>query len=324
MPKTATEKHYYASRSEMPKEHQWQLQKMYRTIAEWEKHYKQAHAEIKPLSVYRGKLKTPTKILAYFKAASAVIRQIEKLYVFASHGSAVDLSNHHLQVLTQKAQNIYTEFSQTVSFQGPELSKLPESMLKKMIASKEFHPYHRELRLVLAKKKHILSDAEEAILSQASKIMTGPDDIFSALDDVDLTFSDVTNEKGEIMKLTNGNFITFLENPDRQVRQNVFETYYKSYQSHIHTFAQTLNLAVKQHHFYAKAKKYKSCLEASLSGNMIDPKVYQTLLTETHHSLPVLYKYMAFRAKKLGLKKINMWDMRVNLMNAKPLAFHFC
>jgi oligoendopeptidase F len=323
MPKSAKEQHYYASRSEVPTEHQWKLNKMYRTQAEWEKQFKKVKAEISPLSAYRGKLKTPTKILEYFKAASAVLRQIEKLYVYASHGSSIDLSNHHLQILTQKAQNIYTLFSQTISFQGPELAKLSETVLKKMIGHRDFHPYHRELRLVLAKKKHILSDAEEALLSQVSKIMTGPDDIFSALDDVDLTFADVANEKGEMVKLTNGNYITFLENPDRQVRQNVFQTYYKSYQAHIHTFAQTLNLAVKQHDFYAKAKKYKSSLEASVSSNMIDPKVYQTLLTETHQSLPVLYKYMSFRAKKLGLKKINMWDMRVNLMNSKPLRFTF-
>jgi oligoendopeptidase F len=323
MPKPAKEQQYFGKRSEVPAQHQWKLEKMYKSIAEWEKHYKKAQTLIPPLAKFRGKLKTPAKILEYFQEVSGVVRQIEKLYVYASHGSAVDLSNHHLQILTQKAQNIFTEFSQTISFQGPELSKLPDAILKKMIANKKFHSYHRELRIIVAKKKHILSDAEEALMSQVSKITTGPDDIFSALDNVDLTFSDVPNDKGEMVKLTNGNYVTFLENPNRKIRQNVFETYYKSYQSHIHTFAQTLNLAVKQHEFYAKAKKYNSSLEASLSGNMIDPQVYQTLLKETHNSLPELYKYMSFRAKELGLKKINMWDMRVNLMNASPLKFTF-
>lgn len=317
------EKHYFEKRSLVPLEHQWKLEKMYASISEWEKHFRQVKKLLPSLSTYKGKLTSSTVIYDYFQAASSVVRQIEKLYVYAGHGAAVDLSHQDLQILTQKSQNLYAEFSQTVSFQGPELSKLSDTVLKKMIANKKFHPYHRELRLVLAKKKHILSDGEESLLSQVSKLSSGPDDIFSALENIDLSFPQVKNEKGQLVQLTNGNFITFLENPKRSVRQEVFEKYYQSYQSHIHTFAQTLNLAVKQHEFYARARRHQSCLAASLSGNMIDPKVYHTLIEQTHQALPILHKYMSFRAKKLGVKKLGMWDVHVNLLKAPPLKFTF-
>lgn len=314
---------YFESRSQVPLEHQWNLNKMFSSQAAWEVQFKKVSSQLAPLEKFRSQLKTPSKILSFFQSIAAVARQIEKLYVYASHASAVDLSNHHMQILVQKSQDLYAQFSQTISFQGPELAKLSDLTLKKMISDKKFYEFHRELRQVLAKKKHILSDAEEALLAQVSKLYNGPEDIFSALNDVDLTFGELKNDQGKMTKLTNGNYQTFLESQNRPVRAAAYETLYKSYQSHIHTFAQSLNLAVKQHHFYAKAKKYKSCLEASLSGNMIDPKVYQTLLDETHTSLKVLHKYFALRAKKLGLKKLKMYDLRVGIMPTKPLRFTY-
>ncbi len=322
--KTSTpEKHYFESRAQVPRSHRWKLEKLYKNIPEWEKSFQLTAKKVQPLLKYKGRLRSPSVILEYFQAASTVLRAVEKLYVYASHLSAVDLSNHQAQIITQKAQDLYSKFSQAVSFQGPELTKLSDTVLRKMAISPKFHEFHRELKLIIAKKKHILSDPEEALLSSFSKVFTGPEDIFSALGDVDLNFGEVKDEQGKMLKLTSGNFTGFLENTDRRVRREAFETLYKGYESHIHTFAQTLNLCAKQHLVYAKAKKYRSCLQASLSSNLIDPRVYKTLIKETHHSLPPLHKYYAYRAKRLGQKKLNMWDLRVNLLNAKPLKFTY-
>lgn len=318
-----TGKIYFSDRKSVPKEHSWRLEKMYSSQAAWEKHFAEITKKVPSISKYRGQLKSPTLVMEYFQKSSALMRQIEKLYVYASHLSSVDLANHHAQILTQKAQDLYVQFSQAVSFQGPELVKLPDTTLKKMIGDKKFHPYHRELKLILHKKKHILSDAEEGLMSLFGKITTGPEDIFSALNDVDITFADVEDEQGRPQKLTAGNFQNFLENSHRPIRQRAFENHYRSYQAHIHTYAQTLNLVVKQHHLFSSARKYQSCLESSLSGNMIDPKVYETLIKETHTSLPVLHKYLDLRRRKLGLKKLAMWDLRVNWLQEKPLQYTF-
>lgn len=314
---------YYASRSDVPEEYRWKLHKIYSSAASWEKDYQSAQRLIAPLSEYRGKLKTSTVILRYFHDSSSVLRRIEKLYVYASHLGSTDLSDQQAQILTQRAQDLFVKFSGTVSFQGPELVRLSETQLKKMLAAPKFHPFHRELTMVLKKKKHILSDGEEALLSLQGKLSSGPEDIHSALDDIDLTFADVTDENGKKQQLTNGNYQGFLERQNRAVRHRAYENFYHSYRSHIHTFAQTLNLAVKQHHFLTVARQYKSCLESSLSGNMISSRVYTTLIKETHAILPALHKYFALRARRLGLKKLSMYDLRVNIVKAEPLRFSY-
>ncbi|MCC6643724.1 oligoendopeptidase F [Candidatus Peregrinibacteria bacterium] len=316
-------KTYFDSRASVPTQHRWKLEKMFSGLSAWNKSFENVSKQIKPLASFKGKLADSKKLLEFFQKSSAVLRQIEMLYVYASHLSAVDLSDHHAQIITQKAQNLYTTFSQTTSFQSPELSHQPESYLKKLLKDKNFHLYHRELKLILAKKKHILSDAEEAIMSQVGKLFPGPEDIFSALDNVDLTFGKIKDQEGKEVQITYGLYSKYSESPDRRVRRDNFENFYKSYQAHIHTYAQTLNLCVKQHDFYTKAKKYNSSLEAAISNNMIDPKVYRTLIDETHKSLKTLYKYFAFRAKKLKLKKLSMYDLRVNIFDQKPLHFSY-
>ncbi|MCC7432558.1 oligoendopeptidase F [Candidatus Peregrinibacteria bacterium] len=320
---TKTEKHYYDSRKNVPVEHRWKLEKMYKSHTDWEKHFKQTEKLIAPLAKYKGKLKSPKIILDFFENVSSVQRPIEKLYVYASHLSSIDLSDHQPQILVQKAQNLYTKFAETVSFQGPELVKIPDGQIKKMIASPSFKGYHRELQAILLKKKHILSDAEEALLSSTSQLFSGPEDIYSALDNVDLDYGEVEGPDGKPMKITSGTYINIMEDNDRSFRERGFTKYYQAYKSHIHTYAQTLNLAVKQHAFYSKAKKYNSSLHAALSNNLIDTKVYTTLIEQVHAGLKPLYKYFAYRAKKLGLKKINMWDMRVSLFAATPMSFTY-
>jgi len=313
---------YFDDRKKVPLRDQWDLSRMYKNTTIWEKEFQKISKEVPKLVRFRGKLKTPKAILESFEAVSATQRVIEKLYVFASHYNAVELSNNESNQLTQKAQLLYNQFGQTISYQAPELSKLPESFLKKLSQDKKFANYKKELHLLIVKKKHILSDAEENILSRAGRLFSGPDSIFSALDNVDLDYGSI-EYKGKKTKLTSGLYIKYLENPDRKLRQKVFETYYTAYKSHINTYAEILNLAVKQHDFYAAVKKYPSSLEASLSSNLIDPKVYTTLLEQAHENLKYLYKYLALRAKKLKLKKLNMWDMRVNLFEAKPLQFTY-
>ncbi|MBD3269893.1 hypothetical protein GF376_00005 [Candidatus Peregrinibacteria bacterium] len=125
------------------------------------------------------------------------------------------------------------------------------------------------------------------------------------------------------MRVTAGNYGTLLENRNREVRKAAFESVYKAYQSHINTYAEVLNSQIKQHVFFAKAKKFNSTLERALFSNQIDPQVYTTLIKEAHKGFPVFYEYIEFRRKKLKLKKIQMWDLRVDLFPIDQLEFTY-
>jgi oligoendopeptidase F len=318
---------YYEKRQDVPQQDRWDLSHLYKTdkagFLAWEKEFAKTQKELKKLTIYKGKLKTPTTILKAFDHYSATLRVIEKLYVFASHHYSTDLTNSENSSLQKKAEHLYAQFGQTMSYFLPELTKNSADFLNKLVKNPKFQLYKLDLQQIIKNKKHILSDSEEAILAHTAQLSGIPENVFSALDNADLTFDSINNEKGKKVSVTAGNFVNHLESSSPKVRQAAYESVYQAYQKHIHTYSETLSGKVKFHQFYATTKKYKSSLESALSSNQIDTKVYTTLLNETHAGLKTLYKYFEFRRKKAKLKKLNMWDLRFNLFDCKPLKFTF-
>lgn len=318
-----TEIKFYSSRSAVSKTDRWDLEKMYSNYSSWKKDFQKVVQEITKLAKFKGKLKNPKNILSCYNETYAAQRILEHVYVYASHLSSVDLSDAKANSMKKKVQDLFNNFAQAVSFISPEMVKLSTAKLQKMASSKQFKNFRKDLEQLILKKKHILSDVEENLLAKSAQLFAGPGNIFNALDNVDLNYGEVKTPEGKKVKLTSGSYIKYLEHQNRAFRQRVFETYYQEYQSHIHTFTEILNLVIKQHVYFAQAKHYKNSLEASLSPNLIEPKVYTTLVKQTDQNLQPLHDYFKLRAQKLKLKKLNMWDLRNDLFPTKPLHFTY-
>ena len=96
----------------------------------------------------------------------------------------------------------------------------------------EFH-----LGKILRYKPHTRSESEEQILAMSRELAGAPSQVFGQLDNVDLKFGTVTDESGNEIELSHGNFTTFLINPRHDIRKKVFFQYYQAYQDHKHTLA---------------------------------------------------------------------------------------
>jgi len=166
----------------------------------------------------------------------------------------------------------------------------------------------------LRDKPHTLSAAEERLLGMASDVLGSAGKIFSTLNDADLTFPVVKDENGKRKPLTHGNYINFLESPDRAVRKKAFTALYQTYKKFRNTFSATLYGDVKTHVYSAKIRNYPSALAASLHDDNIPEAVYNNLIGTVHQHLPKLFKYFGIRAKALGLKELDMYDLHCPLV----------
>lgn len=110
----------------------------------------------------------------------------------------------------------------------------------------------------LREKKHVLSAAEENILAQLSEVTGATNDIFKMLNNADLTFGTIIDEDSNTVNLTHGNYITFMESHDREVRKAAFTNMYKAYQALINTIATTYNYNTKNDVVSARIRKYDS------------------------------------------------------------------
>ena len=78
--------------------------------------------------------------------------------------------------------------------------------------------------------------------------------IFRQLNDADLKWGMIKNEKGELVELGHSSFSAFLNSPSRAVREKAFHAYYMQYEAHKNTIAASLDASVQRDVYYAKAR----------------------------------------------------------------------
>lgn len=129
------------------------------------------------------------------------------------------------------------------------------------------------------------------------------------MNNADAAFPPVHTKDGEELPLTNGSFVSLLQNSDRDVRKEAFENFYHTHEKHQNTSAALLASQVNQLKFFAGARKYTSTLEAALSVTNVPVSVYKNLIKTVHENMHYLHKYMGLRKKLLGVDELHMYDL---------------
>ena len=176
-----------------------------------------------------------------------------------------------------------------MSFIEPEIISLDEKQLKSFInESEELKTYSHYISDILREKEHILSQREEEILALVSEIAEAPSEIFSMLNNADIKFPTIKDEKGEEVELTKGRYIRFLESNDRRVRKDAYEKLISIYGFRILLRLRYLIIYVRS--VSLPNWKYNSSLEASLSQDNVSTMLNN--LIKTVHETTLFYRYM--------------------------------
>ena len=301
-------------RSDLPVEQTWDLTPLYKTGAAWEKDFKKLHALVRDFNQYKGKLSDPQMLYEAFRASDKLSLAVEKLYTFAHLRSDEDTGNSENRARVDRISALSSEIGGETAWFEPELSALPEEQFKALLKAPVLKFYRRTLKEIGRDRKHTLSEAEERVLELSGDAFQTPEKTFSALNDADLVFPMIKDEKGNDIRLSHGNYIKMLESENRTVRHDAFKGIYSVYSMFKNTFASLMDAEVRNHVVDAKMRHYKSALCSSLSEDNIPESVYRSLISAVHENLEPLYEYFAFRAEKLGLKKLDMYDIHCPLV----------
>ncbi|MCC3375602.1 oligoendopeptidase F [Cohnella sp. REN36] len=303
-------------RSESSAEHCWKLEDLYADQAAWDAEYAEVRRKLGEVSRFEGKLKDASAIAECFELEDALSLLTERLYVYSNMRHHEDMAEGKYQSLSEKAKKLSVEVGEALSFITPEILSLSEDELKGLIQSPSLKPtYKHTLEEMLRQKPHVLSKTEESLLAQVGNLSQAPNTIFGMLNNADMKFPKVKNEKGEEVELTHGRYIQFLESRDRDVRREAFKAMYDTYGKWRNTLAATLNANVTKNLFYANARRYPSALEMSLFGDNIPKSVYDNLIATIHKHLPLMHRYMALRKKLLKVDELHMYDLFAPLVD---------
>ena len=289
---------------------------MYPDEAQWEKDIADCVSAAEKFTRFQGKVTDSSEIL--FEALDEkdkIWRKLEHAFVYAAMKKDEDNRVDKYQSMDDKCGSAIAKVSAAMSFFAPELLAADEEKILHYIdENPKLELYRFALEDALREKKHVLSTAEENILAQLSEVTGATNDIFKMLNNADLTFGTVVDEDGDTVNLTHGNYITFMESHDRDLRKAAFTNMYEAYKAFINTIATTYNYNTKNDAVSARIRKYGSARQAALSSGNIPEEVYDNLIAVVNEYLPVLHRYIALRKKVLGVDELKMYDVYVPLV----------
>ena len=304
-------------RDEISDEYKWNLEDMFASDELWEEEYEQTKELCNKIASYQGKLtESAATLLAYFQDTDEANYHLERIYVYANERYHQDTAVSQYQGYASRADSLMVMAESSSAFAEPEILEIPAETINAFYKEQpELLKYQRAIDEILRKKAHTLSKEEEKILADAGEIAVGPENIFSMFNNADIRFPAIKDTEGNELPVSHGTFIQLMENKDRNIRKQAFESMYHTYQQFGNTVASIFTSHLKQEHFFAKTKKYDSVRAMHLDQGNIPEGVYDNLIETVHKHLPAMHRYMAERKKLLGVDELHMYDLYTPLID---------
>ena len=206
-------------------------------------------------------------------------------------------------------------FEEATSFVSPELLRVGSATIEGYLDGEPRLARHAfNVRNILRKEPHTLSDEAEAVIAGTSAMRQGPERVFAMLTSSDMPFPTVTLSTGEEVRLDQAAYGKHRVSRDRADRKLVFDAFWKAWKGYAATLGQTLDTHVKAHVFEARSRRYTSALDAALAGPNIPEAVYRTLVASANRHLPSLHRYFRLRQRMLGLEELRYYDIYPSLV----------
>src|SRR5213594_2716674 len=312
------------TRSEVPDSDKWDLSHLFIDTSKWQEDFAWLQRTYSRFQEWKGKVGESAQTLAaVLEFEKSLELKMERVYQYASLQLAEDSTNNEYLARIGQVQNLLTKIGEAAAFVVPEILAIDGEKFAQFVAGPALKDWRIKLHKLRRMKPHVLSEAEERILALGSVALSGYDDTFSQLTDVDMKFGVLTDETGRERPLTQSSFSTFLVKRDHELRKRAFHQFYTEFRDHEYTLAASLAYSVKANVFHARARRYPSALEAALFPDDVPIAVYDGLIQSVRANLKPLFRYFDLRRRVLGLSELHHYDTYVPLVSEIETRFTF-
>lgn len=312
-------------RAELPVEDTWDLTAIFPNVEAWDAAIAEVRADLPQLGALQGTLaEGPQRLLDVLRLQDALGERLGRIFAFAGLKKDEDNTNPASVAAYDRVVGLSIEASQVTAWVEPEILALPDGTIERYLTEEPTLDLNRHaLEDLLRQRTHVLSAEIERLLASAGEMAIAPSQIFTMLNNADITHGTIHNEDGIEVELTKGNYQVFMESRVRSVRQSAFEGLHSAYRQHRNSLATTYAANVKTDIFFARERAYPSALEAALQPHNIPVAVYDNLVQAVHAKLPHLHKYIALRKQALGLQQLEVFDLYVPIVPEIDSAYTY-
>src|SRR5436189_3535398 len=280
------------TRADIAESDKWDLTHLFADVSKWHEDFAPLQREYPKFDQWKGRVGESAQTLAaVLEFEKSLELKMERVYHYASLQVAEDSTNNEYLARIGQVQNLLTKIGEAAAFVVPEILAIDDEKFARFISDPALKDWRIKLHKFRRMKAHVLSEGEERILALGSVALSGYDDTFSQLTDVDMKFGVLTDEAGRERALTQSSFSSFLVKRDPELRKRAFDQFYSEFQDHQYTLAASLAYSVKADVFRARARHYPSTLEAALFPDDMPVAVYDGLIQTVRANLKTLFHY---------------------------------
>ena len=307
-------------RSQIPEKYRWNATSLFPTPAVWEAEYERVLRMLEPMSSFPGRLgESPHVLLEAIHSIESLMKHLGWVVVYANLDYQVDTGDQAASRRYAQALSLNGQVQSRIAFFNPELLDIGSAKLESWMKEvPELHLYRQYIDNIFRNQAHIRTSEVEELLGMLEDSFQGSRMTFRMLANSDLEFPPATDSQGNKLPITDGTLGQHLANPDREVRRTAWEGYYDAYLSFKNTFASNLTTSLKQDVFKTRARRHRSCLEATLFRQNIPVDVFHNLIEVFRQNLPIWHRYWAIRRRILGVDKLYPYDIWAPMVNPKP------
>jgi oligoendopeptidase F len=305
------------NREEISERFKWNLQDIFQSWEDWDAAYKRLEAGIEQYAALKGTLASgPDRLLEAFKLAEELGQLAYRVWYFPSLRYDEDQRDNTVNARRQQVQILFARWKQAESWFNPELLQIPiETIRGWMETTEALKLYRFAIEDLYRQQEHVLDEKGERLMSLASRLASAPNDAYWALSTADAKFPTITLSTGESVTVSYGQYRAILATRREQAdRAAAFEALHKTYQGSLNTYATLYNAVCHRDWFQARARGYKSTLEAALHGDNIPTSVVENLIETTRGGTEPLRRYHRLRRSELGVPSYQVYDFAIPLV----------
>lgn len=300
-------------RSEIEEKYKWDLSDYFVNDEEWDKTFERIKPMVEDLTKFEGKFGNDDALLACLKLDDKVSEIVGKLSVYVSLKCKEDGKNAFYQNKSNMLDKYLADISPRLAYISSEINEISNERLERLANDKRFADYDLTFKHAIRNKPHMLSKAEEKLLSTLSECIGGAGDVFDMIDAVDIKFEDAVDSKGNKHSLNNSNYSVFSQSDDVALRESAFKNVNGGYGKLNYSIATNYLNNIKTNATLAKVRHFENAFESALFGEEVDGKVYTTLLDQVNKNSAVFQRYYELKRQALGLAKFSNFDVNAKL-----------
>ena len=279
-PSQSSQRPVTRNRHDIDDQFKWNLSNIYEGWEAWDVAYKTLTEKINCYQKLKGTLSNgPESLLEALRYNDELDELSYRVWYYPALHFDEDQRDNDLNAKRQQVQILMARWQESASWFHPELLAVAfDTVQMWMREHKELANYRFYIESLYRQQEHVLDEAGERLMSLTSRLGEAPGDTYSALSTADIRYPTVTLSHGEETVVSYGRYREILATcRERRDRMLAFEALHEVFKTNLNTYAALYSSVLQRDWFHAKARGYRTTLEAALHGNNIPPSVVEAV-----------------------------------------------